>query len=550
MVKNLILFLAFIIALSSCKQKESAVVYSKYDETAQLKAQQKHEIKRMQFKLIQSNYLDMNQVFKPIEKELSRFSEKEYHKLKPYILEKDIPSIQEAVSKGILTYEKITLFYLYRIRKFESDSTTALHAIIALNPTVVKEAREKDRNRNNVNINSLYGLPILVKDNINTQGMPTTAGSYALINNKITDDAFIVKKLKDNGALILGKVNLSEWAYYLCSGCPVGYSAVGGQTLNPYGIGKFESGGSSSGSGVATAVNYAVATIGTETSGSILSPSSKNSVVGLKPTVGLLSRTGIVPISSTLDTPGPMTKSIIDNAILLTAIAGKDLNDEATISNNQQLNYIENITNTTLKGKRLGVIKPLLTDSIYKNTVEKIKLAGAEIIEFDPPKITLNGFTTLLNIDMKNDLPQYLNKYADKNIKVKSVKEVTLLNVQDSIKRIPYGQQLFIGIVNDTTSYSSFEKIKQNLYNDGVAFFKTPMDEYKLDAVLSINNYHAGFAAVAKYPCLTVPMGYTKDSEPISLTFIAPSYQEKFLLQLGFAFEQLTKARQLPKNYQ
>lgn len=549
-MKNLTLFLAFLITFSSCKHKETAVVFSKYNETAQIKAQQKHEIKRMQFKLIQSNYLDMNQVFKPLEKELSRFSEKEYNKLKPYILEKDIPSLQEAVSKGILSYEKITLFYLYRIRKFESDSAKALHTIIALNPNVLKEAREKDINRFNISKNSLYGLPILLKDNINTQGMPTTAGSYALIDNKITDDAFIVKKLKENGALILGKVNLSEWAYYLCSGCPVGYSTIGGQTLNPYGIGKFESGGSSSGSGVATAVNYAVATIGTETSGSILSPSSKNSVVGLKPTIGLLSRTGIVPISSTLDTPGPMTKSIIDNAIILTAIAGKDINDEATINNNQQLNYIENITNTTIKGKRFGVIKQLLSDSIYKNTIEKIKLAGAEIIVYEPPKVALTGFTTLLNIDMKNDLPKYLNNYADKSIKVKSVKEVTIINLQDSIKRIPYGQQLFVGIINDTTSTKSFQTIKQQLHADGVTFFKTPMEEYKLDAVLSINNYHAGFAAVAKYPCLTVPMGYKEDREPISLTFIAPPFHEEFLYQLGFAFEQLTKARQLPDNYQ
>ena len=147
--------------------------------------------------------------------------------------------------------------------------------------------------------------------------MPTTTGAFALENNKNTEDAFIVTKLKENGALILGKANLSEWAYYFCSGCPVGYSAIGGQTLNPYGRKIFETGGSSSGSGVTVAANFAVAAVGTETSGSILSPSSQNSVVGLKPTIGLLSRTGIVPISSTLDTPGPLTKSVTDNAIFL-----------------------------------------------------------------------------------------------------------------------------------------------------------------------------------------------------------------------------------------
>ena len=153
----------------------------------------------------------------------------------------------------------------------------------------------------------MYGMPVLIKDNINTSGMPTTAGAIALLENENTEDAFIIKKLKEAGALILGKSNLSEWAYYFCGTCPVGYSATGGQTLNPYGRAIFESGGSSSGSGASVAANYAVAAVGTETSGSITSPSSQNSVVGLKPTIGLLSRTGIVPISTTLDTPGPMT---------------------------------------------------------------------------------------------------------------------------------------------------------------------------------------------------------------------------------------------------
>src|SRR5690606_43490 len=186
----------------------------------------------------------------------------------------------------------------YRIRKYESDNSFALNAIIALNPDVVEQARQKDREGAQAEAEfSLYGMPILLKDNINTHNMPTTAGAIALAENT-TGNAFIVERLLEAGALILGKVNLSEWAYYFCDGCPLGYSAVGGQTLNPYGRKIFESGGSSSGSAVAVAANYAVAAVGTETAGSILSPSSKNAVVGLKPTIGLLSRTGIVPISS------------------------------------------------------------------------------------------------------------------------------------------------------------------------------------------------------------------------------------------------------------
>jgi amidase len=449
-----------------------------------------------------------------------------------------------------LTYEKIILFYLYRIRRYESDSSKTLHAIISLNPNIINEAKEKDKNRPKTLKSDLYGLPILLKDNINTKGMPTTAGSYALKDNKNTADAFIVKQLKQHGALILGKLNLSEWAYYLCSGCPLGWSAVGGQTLNPYGPKLFETGGSSSGSGVATAANYAVATIGTETSGSILSPSSKNSVVGLKPTIGLLSRTGIVPISSTLDTPGPMTKSIIDNAIVLAAMTGEDLNDPTTIGNYKNTKYTENITDSDFKGKRLGVMKPLLKDSVYSKTIEKLKIAGVEIIEYDPPKLSLNGFTTLLNIDMKHDLPAYLKKYADTQVNIKSVEDITKLNLLDSLARIPYGQQLFVGILKDTTSNKSFEQIKNKLHSDGIAYFKPIMDEHRLDAVLSMNNNHAGFAAVAKYPCLTVPMGYTIQGEPTGITFISYPFSEKKLLQLGYAFEQLIKARKIPKNYE
>jgi amidase len=548
-MKKTLFILIVILVVVSCKKKQVPIVFTSYDETTEIKELQQHELKRMQLKTIQSKYLDMNEVFKPFEEDLAYFSEKEYLNLAPYILEQDIPSIQESVERGILTYEKITLFYLFRIRKFESNNQLALHSIISLNPKVVAQAREKDKNRPYDTSYSLYGLPILLKDNINTKNMATTAGAFALLENKVTDDAFITKKLKESGALILGKANLSEWAYYFCSGCPVGYSAVGGQTLNPYGRKIFETGGSSSGSGVSVAANYAVAAVGTETSGSILSPSSKNSVVGLKPTVGLLSRTGIVPISTTLDTPGPMTKNVIDNAIFLTAITGEDKQDSATKGNNNNINYLDNLTTSTLKGKRFGAIKRLLADSIYLITINKIRAAGAEVIEFDPPQVNLNGFRTLLNEDMKNDLPNYLENYADSTISITSVEDVINLNLKDSLKRAPYGQQLFEGIVSDTTSMEAFQKIKQQLHQKGVNYFKAPIDSLNLDAILSINNYHAGFAAVAKYPCLTVPMGYQKSGEPISLTFIAPSFQEQNLLQFGFAFEQLTKIRKKPENY-
>lgn len=546
-MKKLIYSLSLLLLIVSCKKNQTPVFFKKYDETTQLKEQQSHKVKRMQFKLIQSKYLDMNEVFKPFQEDLATFSEQDYNTLKPLILEENIPSLQKNIKEGNLTYEKLTLFYLYRMRKFESDSTKSLNAIIALNPNVVKEAREKDKNKSNVSEYSIFGMPVLLKDNINTKEMRTTAGAIALAENKNIEDAFVVEKLKENGALILGKVNLSEWAYFFCSGCPLGYSAIGGQTLNPYGRKLFETGGSSAGSGVAVAANYAVAAVGTETSGSITSPSSLNSVVGLKPTIGVLSRTGIVPISSTLDTPGPITKNVIDNAIFMNAMAGYDKNDDTSIK--EKSDYYNNGFKNIFKGKKVGVLKPLLTDSIYALTIDKLKKTGVEIVEITPPEVSFNGFITLLNIDMKYDLLKYLKYNADSAIQVKSVSNVVNFNKEDAELRAPYGQQLFEGIVKDSTTLEQLEVVKNNLNSAGKKYLQALVDE-NLDAILSINNYHSSYAAVAKYPTLTVPMGYKKSGEPISLTFIGTPFSERKLLEIGFAFEELTKVREMPKNYQ
>jgi amidase len=544
-------YFLLIIFFSSCKQEpkvvEQPVVWSAYDESAELEEQSNHEIARMRFKLLNSKVTDKNAFWKSFEDELAAFGSERYERLKPLILEKSIPEIQQAVKENKLTYEALTLFYLYRIRKFESDNALSLNAITALNPDVIEEARKKDAGKGIIDSYSMFGIPVLLKDNIGTEGMPTTAGAVILKDN-YTQDAFITRKIKESGALILGKLNLSEWAYYFCSGCPLGYSAIGGQTLNPYGRKVFETGGSSSGSGVAVAANYAPVAVGTETAGSILSPSSQNSVVGLKPTIGLLSRSGIVPISSTLDTPGPMTKSIIDNAIFLNAMLGKDNQDGASVDA-AKVN-IQNVSSASLKGKKLGVLKPLLDNEIYSQTVEKLKSEGVEIFEFEPGEGRLEGFLTLLNIDMKYDLPRYFKTYAKNNVKVESVEGVVQFNLKDSLIRAPYGQQLFEGIVKDSTTLEELEVIKQKLESESRMFFDKAMDAYKLDAVLSINNYHAAFAAVAKYPCLTVPMGYKESGEPISLTFIGKPFTEGHLLELGHAFEKATRVRKMPENYQ
>jgi len=554
MKKVLYLFFA-ILLLISCKnntqeplQKEPKVVWQSYDESADVAVTQKFEMARMRLKLINSKVIDKNTIWNALEPELDFFSEKKYDSLKPLILEQSIPTIQQYIKEGRLTYEELTLFYIYRIRKYESDNKLSLNAIISLNPKVVEQARALDKmDTSTLDTYSVFGMPILLKDNINTQDMPTTAGAIALQHNQ-TDNAFITKKLITNNALILGKANLSEWAYFLCSGCPVGYSAIGGQTLNPYGRMIFEPGGSSSGSGAAVAANFCVAAIGTETSGSILSPSSQNSVVGLKPTIGVLSRSGIVPISSTLDTPGPMTKNVIDTAILLSAITDKDTTDSFSVAT--KVNFVAALKNSTLKNKKFGVIKAFLEDSIYKAAVEKIKKAGSEIIVIEPEQLQLPGFLSILNIDMKNDLPDYIENHAGSNITVKTIEDVIAFNNKDSIIRVPYGQQLFHGIIQDSTTDKGLKQIKENLKSTARSYFDTHIDAYQLDAILSINNYSAGYAAVAKYPALTVPMGYSEKGEPKGLTFIAKEFSEAQLLALGFAYEKETQERKIPALYE
>ena len=548
-MRYIISFLS-IIFFVACKNAPS-VYWKPYDETAELHANQTHENPRMQFRLIQSKLLDKNEIWAPFETALNRFGNDTYQALKPLIIEQDIPTLQAQIKRGLLTYEQLVLFYLYRIRKFESNPNATLHAILALNPKVIEQAIEKDRQQQK-NQHPIYGMPILLKDNINTQEMPTTAGAAYLQDHTTEKDAFVVSQLKAKGALILGKVNLSEWAYYFCDGCPLGYSAVGGQTLNPYGRRLFETGGSSSGSGVAVAANYAVAAVGSETSGSILSPSGHNSVVGCKPTIGLISRTGIVPISSTLDTAGPMTKTVVDNAILIDAMKGKDIADPITSKGpDSQVDYILASQNRSFRGFRLGAIKSLVdADSLYRKAINTLRINGAEVIEYDPPNAELTGFLSLLNAEMKTALPNYFNSQANSTLFGNDVQSIIDFNKQDSILRMPYGQTRLEGVVAEELTDDELQSLVNRLNHAATSFFNTPIDTHNLDAILSLNNYHAAYAAAAFYPCLTVPMGYTLQGEPKNLTFIAPSFQEQKLYSLGAAFESLTRYRELPKGYE
>jgi len=546
-MKNVILLVMLL--LLSCKQKPvtEIALWVPYDESEELAQNADHQSPKMHYKLIQSRILDKNAVWDNVAEQISNFSEEDYQKLKPYILEQDIPTIQSHISAGDLTYEKLTQWYLYRIVKYENDRNTMLNSIIAINPEAVTEARERDKNRSD-NDHPIYGMPVLLKDNVGMEGLATTAGA-AVLRDNMTADAFITERIREKGGIILGKTNLSEWANYLSSACPNGYSAVGGQTLNPYGRRKFDTGGSSSGSGTAMAANYAAAAVGTETSGSILSPSSANSVVGLKPTVGLLSRSGIVPLSGTLDTPGPMTRTVTDNAILLSALSGEDTADIATKDNPKNIEYWKDLASSTLAGLRFGVNRNFLEDSLYMLNVEKIVSLGGIAVEFDPEKIDLEGFGTLLSADMKVDLPAYLDKYASENIAFRSISEIADYNRADTLVRIPYGQTIFEEMIALEITPEEVLKLKTRLHDEGVKYFDKPMTELQLDVILSVNNRNAGNAAAAFYPCLTVPMGYRDNGAPAGITFIARPFEEGKLLKIGYAFEQATKLRLLPGEF-
>jgi len=530
--------------------EDAAPVWQRYDESADLQEFAAHENQSMHFKLLNSRVLDKNSLWAPFLSELSAFPASRYESLKPLILERDIASIQRAVANEELSYAELTTFYIFRIREIETDDSRFINAVIALNPNAIERARSLDRQRGQgraVAEDSMFGIPVLLKDNIGFDGLPTTAGSLALVENR-TANAFIADRLMEDGAIILGKANLSEWAYFFCSGCPSGYSAVGGQTLNPYGRKLFGTGGSSSGSAAAMAANLATVAIGSETSGSILSPASANSSVGLKPTTGSLSRTGIVPISATLDTAGPITRSVADAVTLFNAMAGFDEADSAMplISEDFVLIYRE----VSLNGKRLGILASFEDDPLYQQAISLLTDNGADAVP-----VSLNAprnprFSELLGREMVRDLAAYLENSASSNVSISSIADLQAFNIEDLDLRAPYGQGLIDMMAALELSAQELEVLRAELQAGAEQQLQQIFAEGELDVLLSINNRNAGLAALANYPALTIPMGYQDDGRPIGLTLIAPSFQEQELVDVGAAFERLSAARVQPENYQ
>lgn len=541
MKKIIIFFFAFTL---SCSDNQ-IIIWENYDETQEIEENSNHKIKRMRYKRLLSLTKDRNDIFKPFYKFLKSYDINYHNSIKKFIINQEISLIQKYISEGRFNYEDLVKFYIYRIYKFEMDSNLYLNSIISLNPNVIDEAKDLDLQKKIDN--PLHGIPILVKDNINVDGMVTSAGASVFKNNYVDENARVIDNLISDNVLILGKLNMSEWAYYFCRPCPVGYSSIGGQTLNPYGRKIFESGGSSSGSGVSIAANFAAASIGTETSGSILSPSSKNSLVGLKPTIGSISRSGIVPISSFYDTSGPMSTNVYDNALLFNSMIGYDNEDELSYQA-EKIDLYE-MKKFIPKNKVAGISSNYLNDSLILVAINDLKNIGISTRIYDPGQYSIPSFRSILTSDMKRDLPEYISRYANKNIQALNVSDIIKFNNMDTLIHAPYGQYIFNQIKKDIVTDLELNQMKINTKSVATDYLNEIMANNDFDVFISVDNNMAGIAAAAHFPALTIPMGYRNDNQPSNITFIASSKNEQLLYNIAYQYEKHSKRRVPPKKY-
>ena len=484
--------------------------------------------------------------------------------------EETIGSLREKLTSGKYTSEQLVQLYLQRIEAVDKNGPQ-LNSVIEINPDAVAIAVAMDKElKSGKSRGPLHGIPVLIKDNIDTADkMQTTAGSLAMVGNIASNDAFVVKKLREAGAIIIGKTNLSEWANFRSTQSCSGWSSRGGQTKNPN-ILDHNPCGSSAGSGAAVSANLCVVAVGTETDGSIVCPASVNGVVGIKPTVGLVSRSGIIPISKTQDTAGPMARTVTDAAILLGAMAAVDQDDAVTLESKgkSQKDYTSFLDANALKGKRIGIEKKPQGNNKYINAllddaINLLKKQGAVIVEIDYlDKINALGQAEfeVLQYEFKDGLNKYL---AKANAKVKTLTEVIAFNTSNEDKAMPYFKQ-------ETLESSDVKKgLDDRIYVDALAksftgsknILNTVFKENQLDAICGITMGPAcsidmiygdrwGYslttpAAASGYPHITVPCGMVYDL-PVGLSFFSTPYTEGKLIGLGFAYEQASKKRVKP----
>ncbi len=484
--------------------------------------------------------------------------------------EATIDQLQQFMQSGKYTARRITEMYLKRIEAIDKNGPK-LNAVIELNPDALSIADAMDAERKAGKLRSLmHGIPVLIKDNINTgDKMMTTAGASALEGHHASQDAFIIQQLRASGAVLLGKTNLSEWANFRSTYSTSGWSSRGGLTRCPYVLDRNTS-GSSSGSGAAVAANLCAVAIGTETNGSVVSPSSVNGLVGIKPTVGLLSRSGIIPISATQDTAGPMARTVKDAAILLGALTGVDDADAVTKNSADKFkkDYTSYLTASGLEGKRIGIEKSFLEGNqqivtVYKAAIDVLKLLGAIVVEVDLQKALSdigNAEFLVLQYEFKDGVNRYL---SSSKAPVKTLKEVIEFNKKNEAFAMPFFKQEILEMSEAKGELTSSEyKEALNKVLRSRLIIDDIISDNKLDAICGVTNglswcidlingdYDTGFsfsspAAMAGYPHITVPMG-TVHNLPIGFSFMGGAYTEPQLLSLAYAFEQATKKRMTP----
>lgn len=459
-----------------------------------------------------------------------------------------VPEVRAGLDAGSFSSVDLVRGYLERISALSIDGPH-LNSVRVINPDVYAQAAALDAERAAGTLRGpLHGVPVLIKDNIDAVGMPTTAGSLALAESYPATDSPLVTQLKDAGAIILGKTNLSEFANYLTQGMPSGYSSLGGQVLNPYDASQTPS-GSSSGSGSAGATGLATLTIGTETSGSILSPARANSLVGVKPTVGLVSRTGIIPISASQDTAGPMVKTVYDAAALLTAMSGVDPDDSATAANPLDgADFTAGLSDRSLQGARLGYITSTAntSDVLYQASLAALREQGATLIEVTVGNTTAPG---ILTQEFKRDMNAYLDRLPE-DAPIQSFDEIRAFNAATP-EAIKFGQFYFDAgaavDLSDPAQQAEYTANRDQGIAETRAAIDTVLEANDLDAIVS-NSNTTGVGARAGYPTVAVPNGYTPGNlRPGAIAFLGTAWSEPELLSLAYDYEQATRLWQSPE---
>ncbi|EAC6122868.1 amidase [Listeria monocytogenes] len=480
-------------------------------------------------------FYDKERVMAPINAQLATLDLEILEEKEPLVVGADITNLQNLIATKQLSYKELAGIYLNRIKKYDQNGIT-LNAISEINPSLVAEAEQLD-NQNEPNKPALYGMPVVLKDNIGTITLPTSAGTVALKDWVMEKDAAIVDKLKTNGALILGKTNMSEWAAAMDDGLPNGYSGKKGLSKNPYSS-ELDPLGSSSGSATAATCDFAAIAIGTETNGSIILPAGAQSVVGFKPSQGLVSNEGIIPLSSRFDTPGPLTRTVTD-AYLTTNV----LMDEASQTP---------LSKDALKNKRIGLLSDDESNeetAILKKIKKDLTNAGATVIE----GITLEeleqvdtDYITLLNADFKRDLNQFLQINRSP---MSTLESIIAFNKINPTRNMKFGQSELVASQNNTMTKQEADNVANELIHITQNELDSVLQNERLDAIVSagVGGSVKFLAPIAGNPELTIPAGYdTESNQPKSLTFVSKRNTDIALLNMGYAYEQISKNRKNP----